>query len=320
MRVWIVSPHPTGGGGGVEQFCHTLRRSLAAETGWDVQVVGRAGEPGAPPPDCAITNGMTGLDRRGIPRVHVYHGCWPEHMRYDHVRASPQWRLKRRLQGAIREIGAGRGALRVSVSRSAAREIRRWYGLNSVVVPNCVDTAVFRPTDRAAARRSLGVPLDRRLALFPGRPEDRKRPDLAVAACRRASFTLLHAGTAPLPGAEELGRLSAAELAAWYAAVDVVLAPSDYEAASLAVLEALAVGTPVVGTRVGWLRDLEFAVPGYRPLLADRGDLDGLTRSLNGLDAASTAVRDAAELVRREHDFTSLGSRYADLVRQAVGR
>jgi glycosyltransferase involved in cell wall biosynthesis len=317
MRVAIVSPDASSQSGGVERFCHTLRAALEAEAGWDVRVVS-AGRDESWMADCVITNGMTGAVMRGGRRVHVYHGCWPEHMKYDHRAASRVWRVKAVLEGGFREFRAGSGATRVAVSNSAAREIRKWYGLRSVVIPNAVDTALFHPRSRSEARQLLGLDRDARLALFPGRGEDRKRPDLALEACRRAGFSLVHAGASRIDGATELGPLAPADLALWYAAVDAVISSSDYEAASLAVLESLAVGTPVVGTRVGWLADLEESLPEYKPLLANRGDAVQLAVALEGLGEAEGVVAAASALVQREHGLRALGIKYAALLQRSV--
>jgi glycosyltransferase involved in cell wall biosynthesis len=311
MRVCIVSPDPSSTSGGVERFCHTLRAALAGTRAWDVEVIGAGDHHAASRADCIITNGMTSIPGLAVPRVHVYHGCWVEHMRYDHRQASRAWRVRRTVEGAFKEARHGLGATRVAVSNSAAREVRRWYGLGSVVIPNAIDTDLFRPLTRPEARRALDVGPDERLALFPGRPEDRKRPDVAVQACLRAGFTLLHAGRTPMPGAKELGPLSPENMALWYAAADAVISSSDYEAASLAVLESLSVGTPVVGTRVGWLSDLEGAVPEYGALLGGRGDARRLAECLGGLDDARPAVASASALVRR-------GSRYARVLERTL--
>jgi glycosyltransferase involved in cell wall biosynthesis len=157
--------------------------------------------------------------------------------------------------------------VRVAVSESAAREVRRYFRLGvHEVIPNGVDTDLFRPRDRAEARRRLGLEGDARLALFVGRTEARKGADLLLPACARAGFELVVAGRNTLDGARELGVLSPEDTAWAYAAADCVLFPTRYEACSWVVLEALASGTPLVTTRVGWMETFLRELPAYRAL------------------------------------------------------
>src|SRR5215475_11364850 len=78
MRVAIVSPAPDDNSGGVQRFCHTLREVIE-RLGGASTVVGKD-EVGRVAADLVITNGMLGARTR-IPRIHVYHGCWVDHVR-----------------------------------------------------------------------------------------------------------------------------------------------------------------------------------------------------------------------------------------------
>lgn len=129
------------------------------------------------------------------------------------------------------------------------------------VVPNGVDTALFRP---AADPRPRGGPL--RL-LFVGRFQAQK--NLAwllrqLAAPGLPAFRLTLVGDGPLRVAlqadarqlgladhlEWLGWRSRAQLAALYPQHDVVVNPSLYEGMPNVVLEAMACGLPVIASRV----------------------------------------------------------------------
>jgi glycosyltransferase involved in cell wall biosynthesis len=86
-------------------------------------------------------------------------------------------------------------------------------------------------------------------------------------------------GAAGLAARVELaGRVSEAELAAWYAAADVFVHPTLYEGSSLVTLEAMAYGKPVVATRAGGLPDK--VRPGQTGWLVEPGSADALAGAL----------------------------------------
>lgn len=141
-----------------------------------------------------------------------------------------------------------------------------------------VDHSVFRPMDRAAARRELGLG-DGAILLFVGRLQRLKGADLALRALeelapaldREVSLLLVGGASGPAGGSEvvrlqrlarELGiedRVSFVGpqphhlLPIYYNASDVVTVCSHSESFGLAALEAHACGIPVVGTPVGGL-------------------------------------------------------------------
>jgi D-inositol-3-phosphate glycosyltransferase len=152
------------------------------------------------------------------------------------------------------------------------------------IVPPGVDHAIFAPADRGEARARLHLS-GLRLALFVGRLQPHKGPDVAirtlaeaVARDPRATADLVLAIVGGPSGARagaEVARLMElaaalgvadrvmlfppqphARLADFYCAADVVLVPSRSESFGLVALEAQACGTPVVASAVGGLRSV----------------------------------------------------------------
>ena len=152
------------------------------------------------------------------------------------------------------------------------------------VISPGVDLDLFRPSDKAEARKTLGLG-EERVIVYVGRIEPLKGLDIllnAVALLEDSSETrLLIVGGGPGDG--ELGRLSQlashqgiqhqvtftgavsqTDLPDYYNAADVFVLPSHYESFGLAALEAMACGTPVVASRVGGLKTfIESGRTGY---------------------------------------------------------
>ena len=109
------------------------------------------------------------------------------------------------------------------------------------LLPVGVDTARFRPLDRARSRAEHGLAPDRPYLLFPAAPaRAEKRHDLARVLAEAAGAELL-----------VLGGVSPEAVPTWVNAANAVLVPSDREGFGLAVLEALACDVPVLATPVG---------------------------------------------------------------------
>ncbi|WP_208012558.1 glycosyltransferase [Cellulomonas shaoxiangyii] len=182
-----------------------------------------------------------------------------------------------------------------------ARELVDLYAADPqrvhVVEPG-VDLDRFAPAapgGREAARRAVGLPLDRQVVLFAGRVQALKAPDVLVRA-----LGVLKATGRPVPLLVVLGgpsgRVTAVRellalastcgvaddvlvhppaprhrLPLWYHAADVVAMPSRSESFGLVAAEAQASGVPVLAAAVGGLRTVVDdgvsgrLVPGHDP-------------------------------------------------------
>ena len=143
-----------------------------------------------------------------------------------------------------------------------------------VVIHNGIDEGRFKSNDaeRKRIRNELGAAAGDKLVGFIGRLTLQKRPLLVVDTarwlCRRdPGLSVYLVGDGPLrPKVQErIARYGLSErihllgtrddVPALLAASDLLLLPSAYEGAPLTILEALAVGVPVVASDVGAVRE-----------------------------------------------------------------
>ncbi len=182
------------------------------------------------------------------------------------------------------------------------------------VVPPSID-AVPQHVDRDLARARYGLPADAFVVVWAGRFDPVKRLELAVHGIELLAeqrFHLLLAGDGPdRARIEALARHSAARerihLLGWqndlgpaFSAADAFLFPSLTEGLPNAVLQAMAFGLPVVGSRIPALRELA-------------GDEDRIL-----LVTESSPREFAAQLLRLHNDGAlrdELGRRAADWAR-----
>lgn len=198
------------------------------------------------------------------------------------------------------------------------------------VVPCGVDLQRFCPRPQHEARLRLGLPAEERLLVCVGRMEPLKGMDaliralpLVVASGVSAQVLLIggederhpHAWNAEQRRLDALRRaLGVAErvhflgaqpqerLPDFFAAADVVAAPSHYESFGLAALEALACGAVVVASNVGGLGlTIE---DGRSGLLTPPGDYEALaSRILSVLTDAERAAALRREARRRAEQY-----------------
>ncbi|MBZ0156962.1 MAG: glycosyltransferase family 4 protein [Alphaproteobacteria bacterium] len=219
--------------------------------------------------DIIIANSFYGFGyfppgRRTFTVYHATHAGFAEAVR---ERVSPASYLQlRRIYGDLCEGAGGFGRTPIAVSEGVGRELAAWYGYEGVrVVPNGVDTDLFRKRDPLLARKKWGLPEDAFIGMYAGRWEDFKGADIVEAIIRNVPDVLwiIALGTGgqqpALSGRDNVLLFEEAEsdaLAELYSAADFLLFPSLYEGFGYVVAEALACGLPVLSTRVGVAREV----------------------------------------------------------------
>jgi len=192
-------------------------------------------------------------------------------------------------------------------------------------IVNGVDIDEFYPGP--SDRDSLGLPVDVPLALFAG--DIRSRRKNLDTVLRSLSHTptvhLAVAGStdgSPYPAiAKRLGLNDRVhflgfrrDMPALMRAADVFTFPSRYEACTLALLEALASGLPVITAQT--TGGAELITDACGAVLDDPNDVDALAHALHHIlrDSVSrTEMQEEARSVAMSHSWTRMAERYLDV-------
>lgn len=198
----------------------------------------------------------------GVPSVIKLHGS---DMNVVARMKGPRRRLEWAMPRAKRVVAVSRPLAERAVELGARPE-------HVDIVPNGIDRDVFRPGDRAEARRRLGLDHGAKIVLYVGHLKEEKGAfDLLHAfqqqqALKDARLVLVGGGAgadACRALAQQLGVKAqfAGEqphesIPLWFAACDVLTLPSWNEGMPNVVIEALACGRPVVASSVGGIPDV----------------------------------------------------------------
>jgi glycosyltransferase involved in cell wall biosynthesis len=143
------------------------------------------------------------------------------------------------------------------VSEFLREEYRSCYGEPRggwILPPAAPPWAPPADADRAAARDRVGIRDGRISVGFVGGTDPRKGYRDVLSLAEEPDLQLLLAG----PKSETVGGLGFVDMDAFLPACDVVIAPSKFDSAPIAVLQAIAKGIPVVSSpTLGWARPIE---------------------------------------------------------------
>ena len=217
--------------------------------------------------------------RNGPPSIFIYHSSFYSDA-VQRLQGSAILGVARRwVEGFMRHVERrvlARASILVAVSPFSRAEMEQRLGRPDArirLAPTGVDTTLFSPGNRLEARARVGLPADARILVTAGRLVPVKRYDRAIDALAilrqndsRYVLVLVGAGPSepqlrarahPLGDAVRFAGFTDGErLRDLYRAADIVLCTSEFENWSVAILEALASGTPVVGTPRGSIPDL----------------------------------------------------------------
>ncbi len=203
------------------------------------------------------------------------------------------------------------------------------------LIPNSLDTDIFKPTEKSIARNILNLPLKKKIVLFV---------ELSSTSSTRKGFRYLQEaiyklastkdidkeelyigvlGTSSPKDIEEfpsnvryLGRLhDEFSLALAYSAADVFVAPSLEDNLPNTVVESLSCGTPVVAFNIGGMPDMiEHQVNGY---LSEPEDADSLASGIKWVledNDRTFKLREASrEKALKEYTLEVQAGRYKSL-------
>jgi glycosyltransferase involved in cell wall biosynthesis len=206
------------------------------------------------------------------------------------------------------------------------------------VIPNGLDTEMYRPRDPSLGRDLFGLPDDARLVLFGAvdpMGDGRKGADLLRAALRELSgvsdlddVELVVFGASEPDDPPDWGFLTHytgflhddPSLALLYSAADVMVVPSRYEGFGQTVFEALACETPVVAFDATGPRDqIAHRETGWLAEPYDPSELAAGIEWVLGDDERRVAVGERArEVVEERYDRRDVAREYLWLYRSVV--
>ena len=213
--------------------------------------------------------------------------------------------------------------------RGARARIRAPYR----VIPNGVDLAAWPAAtdeERTAARRRLDLG-EGQIAVCVGRLSRQKGQDVLLeawpsVAARVAGARLVLVGGGPEE--DHLRRLAGAgvdftgardDIGDWYAAADVVVAPSRWEGMSLVLLEAMARARSIVATDVPGAREALGAEAGeIVPVEDARALAEALVERMLDTGLAAEEGKAGRRRVEQSHDLRATTGAVADLYEELL--
>ncbi len=295
----------------------------------------RAGEFDVLHDNQTLAPGLLRVARRGLPVVTTIHHPITRDRRLALADARGGRRVSvRRWYGfvAMQARVARRSGRLVTVSDQAADDVAADFGVPRErlrVVPVGVDVTAFRPTaptvpGRIVTVTSADVPLKGLPVLVRALAGVRRSgvdAELVVVGSPSDATTKLVADAGLTDRVRFVSGLAQPDLVDLVSSAQVAGVPSLYEGFCLPALEAMACGTPVVGSRVGALPDLVGSA-GDRGRVVPPGDDAALAAALRDVltspEGAARLGAAARAHVERRYTWRAVAAATADVYREAV--
>ena len=241
----------------------------------------------------------------------------PAHSTFGNLRRQTNLRARQSVEGVV----ISRCHRVVVLSQFMRQRVMAAHGISAArigLVPGAVDATVFAPSQqRRTARAPLTLPMDRTILftvrnLVPRMGLDNLLRAIELLIPSQPRLLLVIGGEGPLRARlqEEIrhknlhdvvrlvGFVPESQLSTYYQASDLVLMPSlQLEGFGLVMVEALACGTPVLGTPVGAIPEVLNQVD---PILVAEGvDGPSIARALERVLARLQDAEEAARLAQK---------------------
>jgi alpha-1,6-mannosyltransferase len=241
-------------------------------------------------------------DRAGVPAVAFYHSDLPrlvEH-RFGRLVARGTRHYLAHLYSQFDMV--------LAPSRLMVQQLRDMGVAGALHQPLGIDSSVFRPQRRVETlREHLRLPPGTRLLVYAGRFTPEKKLNLLIDAVRklgRPYHLVLVGGGDELPRYPQITfipfKRDQRQLARLLASCDALVHPGDCETFGLIVLEAMACGLPVVGTRGGGVGELVCDQTG---ILAEPNNVDSLAAAIDALYRSDMAQLGANARRKAEEQY-----------------
>ena len=272
--------------------------------------------------------------------AHICNAAWAQAQRAARVARTWRQRVFERIVTPIERATFRRAHPEgiIAISAQLRRELTEFYGTpdDVRVIHHGVDTAAFSPATRNALRPAVRAELQMGEAdvgvLFVGDLRKGAAVAMDVVAQTPGVRLLLVSRSDPAPYHAHAARLNIAErvrflgptnrIERYYAAADVLLFPSPYDAFGMVITEAMAMGLPVITTRRAGAS--EVIVDGASGFTVERPDapepmaacLLRLSRDASLRERIGRAARQAAE----GHSWDEVASQTMAVYERVLGK
>ncbi|WP_343891445.1 glycosyltransferase [Sphingomonas oligophenolica] len=245
--------------------------------------------------------------------------------------------LLRLRRSVTRRIAAALGTVHIACSARVARNEKRRFGIDAIVIDNWIDTGRLYASDassRVVLREKLNIPQDAFVAVSIGNEAPAKNIDALVEAiglcpeelpivffqCGAVSDRLRQKAAALGKGRVHLlGTVS--DIGQYLAASDVFVSASLFEGGQLVLMEAAAAGIYCITTRVGAAEEFE-GLPNIRFI---EPDAESVAEALEEVAAIPVEERERgasqlSEFARQRFVPEAGASRYVSVYQSTIDR